>query len=205
MTRTSVQPGDQLDHYHIEGMVALSSAASIFRGTDLRTNRQVAVKIPNFEIEADPVLAERFQREEEIGKSLDHPGILKVFADDHRSQKYLVTEWFEGKPLRQLIAERSLSQERALRIASMICDTLGYIQNHGIAHRDLKPDHICVDDQDKVKLINFGLAGQTGARRITFASLAQVAGMTEYLSPEELNGKRGDSRSDIYAFGGDPV
>jgi len=70
---SSLQPGDQLDHYRIDSLVARSGMASIFRGTDLHTGRAVAIKLPHPEMEADPVLFDRFQREEEIGKKLDHP------------------------------------------------------------------------------------------------------------------------------------
>ena len=198
---TPVHPGQQLDHYQIEGVADNSGPASIFRGTDLRTNCPVAIKIPRPEMEGDPVFIERFQREDEIGKSLHHPGIMKVFTDDHRSQNYIVTEWFDGQPLRQVLAGKKLPQERAVRIALNICDVLAYIQNRGVVHRDLRPENILVDAHDHIKLINFGAAAQTGARRITFTSLSQVVGTSEYISPEELKGKRGDTRSDIYALG----
>ncbi len=197
-----VNPGDTLDHYRIDTVVARSPTASVFRGTDLQTNRQVAIKVPHPDMETDPVFFDRFHREEEIGKTLDHPGLLKVQPDDHHSQVYMVTDWFEGKPLRQILdEEKKLSPERAVRIASGICDALAYIQSHGIVHRNLKPENVLVDVHDHIKLINFGTAAKTGSRRITFTNLAQVVGMSEYISPEELNGKRCDARSDIYSLG----
>src|SRR5260370_10008171 len=196
-----VQPGDQIDHYQSGGVADDNGPTTVFRGTDLRTNQPVAIKILHPEVESDPVFIERFQREEEIGKSLNHPGILKVFADEHRSQSYIVTEWFDGQPLRQILAGRKLPHERAVRIALNVCGALAYIQNHGIVHRDLRPENILVDAQDHIKLINFGVAAKIGARRITFTHLAQVVGVSEYISPEELNGKRDDARSDLYALG----
>lgn len=199
--RIPIHPGDQLDHYLIDSIADHSAAASIFRGTDRRTNRPVAIKIPSPEMEGDPVSFERFQREEEIGKSLDHPGILKVFADDDRSQAYIVTEWFDGKPLRQILAQGKLPHERAVRVALNVATALAYIQNHGVVHRDLRPENILVSADGHIKLINFGLAAKAGARRITFTNLAQVVGVSEYISPEELNGKRDDARSDIYSLG----
>src|ERR1039457_2688188 len=76
----TLHSGDRLDHYRIEALVARSGMASIYRGTDTRSGRQVAIKIPHPEVESDPALFDRFHREEEIGKILDHPGVMKVFA-----------------------------------------------------------------------------------------------------------------------------
>jgi serine/threonine-protein kinase len=202
MTRTSINPGDQLDHYRIDSVVSRSDAATVFRARDLRTNRHVALKVPPAEMETDPAFFDRFQREQEIGEHLDHPGLLKVLGDHDRSQIYMVTEWFEGKPLRQILSEtRKLPQERAVRIAVRICDALGYIHNHGIVHRDLKPENIMLDTEDHIKLLDFGIAAKTGARRITFTKLSQFVGSSEYVSPEELKGTHVDARSDIYALG----
>jgi serine/threonine protein kinase len=176
--------------------------ASIFRGTDLRTGRQVAIKVPHPEMESDPVFFDRFHREEEIGKLLNHDGVMKVFADDDHSQIYMVMEWVEGKLLRQILNEqKKLPPERAVKIALAICEALEYIHSHGIVHRDLKPENIMVDDQDRIKLIDFGIAGKEGARRLTFAKFSQVMGTPEYISPEQVKGKRGDARSDVFALG----
>ena len=94
-----IHPGDQLDHYRIESVAARSGMASIFRGTDLRTGLPVAIKVPHPEMESDPVFFDRFHREEEIGKTLDHPGVMKVFTDDGRSRVYMVMEWVEGQAM----------------------------------------------------------------------------------------------------------
>jgi eukaryotic-like serine/threonine-protein kinase len=199
---TPLHPGDQLDHYRIDSLVARSGMASIFRGTDLHTGKVVAIKIPHPEMESDLIFFERFQREEEIGKRMDHPGVMKVFSEDGRSQLYMVMEWVEGRLLRQLLSEqKKLAPERAVRIAIGICDALAYIHSHGVVHRDLKPENIMVDAQDNVKLIDFGIAANAGSRRITFAKLSQVMGTPDYISPEQVKGKRGDARSDIYALG----
>jgi len=176
--------------------------ASIFKGTDLRTGRSVAIKVPHPEMESDPVFFDRFKREEEIGKALDHPGVMKVFADGERSQIYMVMEWVDGRLLRQILTERKkLPPDRAIKITLGICDALDYIHSHGVVHRDLKPENIMVNGDDQIKLIDFGIAGQAGARRLTFAKLSQVMGTPEYISPEQVKGKRGDARSDVYALG----
>lgn len=176
--------------------------ASIYRATDLRTGRQVAIKIPHPEMEGDPVFYDRFKREQEIGTALDHPGVMKVYSDEDRSRPYMVMEWVDGRLLRQIMTQtKKLPPERAARIATNIAQALDYIHSHGVVHRDLKPENIMVDKNDNIKLIDFGIAGKEGARRLTFAKLSQVMGTPEYISPEQVKGKRGDGRSDVYALG----
>jgi len=99
---TELRLGDQLDHYRLDAVAARSGMASIYRGTDLTTGRTVAIKIPHPEMECDPVLFDRFIREEEIGKKLDHPGVVKVLGDEERSRRYMVLEWVDGRLLRQI-------------------------------------------------------------------------------------------------------
>jgi len=198
----ALRTGDVLDHYRIENLVARSGMASIFRATDVRTGRPVALKIPHPEMEADVVLYDRFQREQDIGQKLDHPNVMKVMSNDHASQVYMVMEWVDGRLLRQILMEkRKLPIERAVDLTKKICDALDYIHRHGVVHRDLKPENIMVADEDHVKLIDFGIAGHEGSRRLTFAKLSQLMGTPDYISPEQVKGKRGDGRSDIYALG----
>jgi serine/threonine-protein kinase len=199
---TSLHPGDTLDHYRIDSLVARSGMASIFSGVDIDTGLPVAIKVPHPEMECDPVLFDRFQREQDIGATLDHPHVMKVFPADGHSRIYMVMEWVEGRLLRKiLIEQKKLPPERAVRIALGIADALDYIHTHGVVHRDLKPENIMVDPEDGVKLIDFGIAGKEGSRRLTFARLSQVMGTPDYISPEQVKGKRGDGRSDVYALG----
>jgi serine/threonine protein kinase len=199
---TSLHPGTQLDHYRLENLVARSGMASIYRATDLQSGRPVAIKIPHPEVEADPLFYDRFKREEEIGKKLDHPGVMKVYGDDDRSRIYMVMEWVDGRLLRQiLIEQKKLPIDRAVHITLGICEALEYIHSKGVVHRDLKPENIMVDREDHVKLIDFGIAGSAGMRRLTFAKLTQAMGTPDYISPEQVKSKRGDARSDIYALG----
>ena len=198
----TLHPGDQLDHYRVEKLVARSGMASIYRATDELNNRVVALKIPHPEVESDPLFFDRFKREEEIGKKLDHPGVMKVYADRDRSRIYMAMEWVDGQLLRQiLVQQRKLPPERAIGITLGILETLAYIHSHGVVHRDLKPENIMVDPQDHVKLIDFGIAGAEGSRRLTFAKLTAAMGTPDYISPEQVKSKRGDARSDIYAVG----
>jgi serine/threonine-protein kinase len=197
-----VHPGDQLDRYQIEQLVARSGMASIYKGTDSRTGGPVAIKIPHPEMECDPVFFERFRRESDIGARLDHPGVMKVFVDENCSRVYMVMEWVEGRLLRRAMSkERKFPPERAVQITLRILDALGYIHSHGVVHRDLKPENIMIDADDHIKLIDFGIATNARARRITFAKLSNTMGTPDYISPEQVKGKRGDARSDLYAMG----
>jgi serine/threonine protein kinase len=197
----SIEAGSQIDFYRIEAAVARSGMASVFRAVDVRDNRIVALKIPHPDMEADPILFDRFQREAAIGQKLDHPAVMRVYGAEKRSRIYMVMEWCEGKLLRQILSEGRLSQARALRIALKVLDALDYIHQQGVVHRDLKPENIMVDDQDNVKLIDFGIAGDAAARRLTYANFTATLGTADYISPEQVKGKRGDGRSDIYSMG----
>lgn len=202
LSMTSLRAGDKLDHYLVENLVERSGMASIFRATDERTGHQVAIKVPHPEMDADPVFFERFNREQEIGQKLDHPGVMKVITNDHHSQHYMVMEWVEGRLLRQLMNEqKKIPAERAVKIALQVASAIEYIHGHGVIHRDLKPENIMVDANDHIKLIDFGIAANLGARRITFAKFSQTVGTPDYISPEQVKGKRGDARSDVYALG----
>ncbi len=198
----SLRPGDQLDHYRIERLAARSGMASIYRATDVRDGRAVALKVPHPEAEGDALLLDRFKREEEIGKKLSHPHIVKVLEDQSRSRNYMVMEWAEGRLLRQMLTEtKKLPASRAVPITIQICEALEYIHSQGVFHRDLKPENIMVDDRDCVKLIDFGIAGAEGARRLTFSKITRAMGTPDYISPEQVKSKRGDARSDIYSLG----
>jgi serine/threonine-protein kinase len=197
----TIEAGSKIDFYRIEEPVARSGMASIFRATDMRDNHQVALKIPHPDMEADPILFDRFQREAGIGEKLNHPNVMRVFGGENRTRVYMVMEWCEGRLLRQILAEGRMPQERAIRIACAILDALDYIHANGVVHRDLKPENIMVDVQDNIKLIDFGIAGDAAARRLTYANFTAALGTPDYISPEQVQGGRGDARSDVYAVG----
>lgn len=197
----SIEPGTQIDSYRVEEPVARSGMASVFRAVDLRDSRQVALKIPHPDMEADPILFDRFQREAGIGERLHHPNVMRVYSGEKRSRVYMVMEWCEGRLLRQILDEGKLPPDRAVRIAIAILDALEYIHENGVVHRDLKPENIMVDAHDHIKLIDFGIASDAAARRLTYANFTATLGTADYISPEQVKGKRGDGRSDIYAMG----
>jgi|CZKL01.1.fsa_nt_gi serine/threonine protein kinase len=199
-----LEPGETLDHYHVDALVARSGMATLYRATDQRDGRQVAIKVPHPEMEADAVLLERFKREEEIGYLVDHPGVVKTFNsdEDERSRIYMVMEWVEGRLLRTVLnEEHQLPVDRARTITLGICDALDALHKRGIVHRDLKPENVMVDAEDHIKLIDFGIAMKEDARRLTFVNVSSLLGTPDYISPEQVQGKRGDQRSDIYAVG----
>jgi len=203
----TLEVGDKLDHYRIEATVARSGMSVLYRGTDLIDGKQVAIKVPLPEMEADPVLIERFKREQEIGVELDHPGVVKTYNSEQRSRSYMVIEWVDGRLLRALLNQGCENQacklpiDQAVKITLGICDALDYMHKHGVVHRDLKPENIMVDDQDRIKIIDFGIAMKEDARRLTFANLSPTLGTPDYISPEQVKGQRGDQRSDIYSLG----
>jgi serine/threonine-protein kinase len=199
---TTLEAGDTLDHYRLDKTVARSGMATLFRATDLRDNRAVAIKVPHTEMEADAVLVERFRREQEIGQELDHPGVVKTYDGEDRSRLYMVIEWVDGRLLRAILnEERRLPIERAIHFTLQICDALDAMHKHGVVHRDLKPENIMVDATDRIKLIDFGIAMKEDARRITFVEMSPTLGTPDYISPEQVKGQRGDQRSDIYSLG----
>ena len=200
---TPLHPGDQLDHYRIEGLVARSGMASIFRATDMRTGRQVAIKIPHPEMEADPVLFDRFKREGEIGEKLDHPGVMKVFADGG-PQPDLHGDGVGGGPPAPPDAGRAGQTSRRSapsRIAIAICDALDYIHRNGVVHRDLKPENIMVDGRRPHQAHRFRHRRESRRAAADLRQALAGDGHARLHLARTGQGKRGDGRSDIYSLG----
>jgi serine/threonine-protein kinase len=200
-------PGDTLDHYRLEATIARSGMSTLYRAMDLDSGVRVALKVPLPEMEADPILLERFKREQEIGQELDHPGVVKTFNSEQRSRLYMVIEWVEGRLLRSIMNTEGLDGghrlpiDRALNITLQLCDALDYMHKRGVVHRDLKPENVMVMGEDRIKLLDFGIAMKEDARRLTFAGPSPLLGTPDYIAPEQVKGQRGDQRSDIYALG----
>jgi len=199
----TLQAGDSLDHYRLDAAIARSGMSTLYRATDQRDGREVAIKVPHAEMESDPVLLERFKLEQEIGQELDHPGVVKTYYSEQRSRLYMVIEWVEGRLLRAILNEQGrLPIERAVNFVLQICDALDAMHMHGVVHRDLKPENVMVTESDRIKIIDFGIAMKEDTRRLTFTEGSSPAlGTPDYISPEQVKGQRGDQRSDIYALG----
>jgi serine/threonine protein kinase len=195
-----IEVGSLVDFYRVEEIISRDEMFSVYRATDTRNQRTVAIKIPTALVDGDSVLYDRLQREAEIGQRLNHPSILKVLPDEHRSGTYLVTEWRQGNSLSKVLSEEKLSPERAVKLMIAILDALKYIHVNGVFHRDLSPDSIMVDANDRILILDFGLAGAVAARRLTYTNMSASLSAS-YISPEQVQGKRGDARSDIYAAG----
>jgi len=195
-------PGDKLDQFQLSQLIARSGMASIFKAIDTETGQTVALKIPHMQFESDVVFYERFRREEEIGQKLDHPNLTKVLRPRNKSRMYVAMEFVEGKSLRQILQEEGkLPPARAIAIARQICEAIAYLHEQGVVHRDLKPENIVLTPSGSIKILDFGIALDQSARRLTWYKLSATVGTPDYIAPEQVAGKRGDARTDVYAVG----
>jgi serine/threonine protein kinase len=197
-----VSAGEKLDQYQLTELIARSGMASIFKAEDRLSGAAVAIKVPYLQFESDVVFYNRFRREEEVGHRLDHPNIIKVLAPRHRSRMYIAMEYVDGVSLRAIMRdERPLRAERALEFARQVCDAMVYMHSQGVVHRDLKPENALITADGKVKLMDFGIALDESARRLTWSGLSTTIGTPDYMAPEQVSGRHGDARTDIYALG----
>ena len=197
-----VNVGEKLDQYEIADLLSRSGMASIFKAIDTATGAAVALKVPHLQFESDVVFSERFRREEEIGQRLDHPNIIKFLKPRHKSRVYAAMELVEGESLRALLdREHRLPIPRALAMAQQVAAALAHMHGQGVVHRDLKPENILLTPVGQVKIVDFGIALDKSARRLTWVGLSNTVGTPDYIAPEQVGGRRGDGRSDIYALG----
>lgn len=202
MTRM-LQIGDQFDRFQIQAHLAQGGMSDIYRAYDVVNRCEVALKIPDKMSIGDPAQFERFQRELEVLNTLDHPAILKGLGSGRYNRvPYLVTAYLEGGSLRDLIsAEAPIDCARAVEITRKIAEGMGYCHAQGIIHRDLKPENIMISSQGQPVIMDFGLALTPKAHRVTYSNLTSSMGTPDYMAPEQIEGKRGDARTDVYALG----
>ncbi len=197
--------GSKIDHYEIIRILGQGGMNHVYLARDMHNQQEVVLKIPNADLIGNIAVFERYKREAEIGNRLDHPRIQHLLnTNEERSDNYLVVEYIRGRTLRTVLKERApepLPPKEALRIILQVCDALAYAHEHGVFHRDMKPENIMITDNGDVKIIDFGIALLQGARRVTWQGLSGTIGTPDYMSPEQLRGERGSAASDIYAVG----
>lgn len=194
--------GDRLDQYELVELLARSGMASIFKATDSESGETVALKIPHVQFESDVVFSERFRREEEMGQRLDHPNIVKILRPREKSRMYMAMEYVHGKSLRAIMREKEpIPTEKALDIARQLADALQYLHDNGVVHRDIKPENVLLTEGGQVKILDFGIALFASERRLTWMGLSNAVGTPDYMAPEQIRGRRGDPRTDVYAVG----
>jgi serine/threonine-protein kinase len=198
------KPGQIIDHYEVLDALGEGAYAEVYQARDLQTGRIVVLKSPDPLLFADPQVYQRFTRESKIAQRLDHPGLqhaLELREDIH--DPYLVLEYVEGETLRHRLRELQnvVPVPLALDWARQLADALCYMHSQGITHRDLKPENVLVGEGDRLKISDFGSAMLEGARRLTWRGLSESVGTPDYMSPEQIQGDRGDARSDIYSWG----
>jgi serine/threonine-protein kinase len=197
-----LQPGQTLDNrFVVTGVICQTGMATIFKADDLLTTREVALKVPFFRSELSPTFFSRYARESRIGEQLDHPFLLKFIPVEHRGRPYLVTEYLHGHTLAHLLKTAGpMPEQAALGIASRICEGLSHMHGQGIIHRDLKPHNIMICHDGSIRIMDFGISLSMG-KRFSFPGSAPAMGTPEYIAPEQVKGKRGDGRIDIYSLG----
>jgi serine/threonine protein kinase len=197
-------PGYLLDgRFLLRRAIGRSGMATIYKAEDHVGGRDVAVKIPLMRVESDPVSFGRFEREARIGSALNDPLLLRFIpVDVPKSRPFIVTELLDGCTLAMVIHRtRPVPERDALRIASIVCQALGKLHDRGIIHRDLKPANIMICRDQRLCLMDFGLAAEVDTRSSLLAGLTPLFGTPEYMAPEQVRNKRNDERTDIYGLG----
>ncbi len=198
-----LQIGDQFDRFQIRSHMAQGGMADIYRAYDLMNGQEVVLKIPNRMMIGDPAQYERFQRELEAISTLNHPAIQKGLGSGQFNRTpYLVTALVDGQSMRDVVSKDApMPIERAIGLIRKLADGIAYIHEQDVVHRDLKPENILITEGDQPVILDFGLALTKGARRVTYANLTPTSGTPDYMAPEQIEGQRGDERTDIYAVG----
>jgi len=197
-----VIPGQALDQFQVDDVIARSGMATIFRARDTESGQPVVLKVPHIQFESDLVFHQRFEREEEIGLRLDHPGVVRMLKPKQKTRVYMAMELVDGEPLRELLRRQGrLPIAEAVAIATKIADVLLYLHEHGVIHRDLKPENVMLLPAGGVKIMDFGIAVDATQGRMTWGGLSQTMGTPDYMPPEQIKGQRGDARTDLYSLG----
>jgi len=206
--------GTRIGPYEIQSPLGAGGMGEVYRATDSKLGRDVALKVILPEFAQDTQLMARFQREAQVLASLNHTNIASIYGlEDSGGGRALVMELVEGPTLADRIGEGAIPLEEALPVARQIAEALEYAHERGVVHRDLKPANIKLTHEGKVKVLDFGLAkalqGDAGPRNISNSPTLTleatragiILGTAAYMSPEQAKGKAVDRRADIWSFG----
>ncbi len=194
--------GDMVSGYKIVKPLGKGGFSQIYKAT-APDGKPVILKFPDPSLIGDIATYERYRREFAIGQKLDHPAIPKAITRAESPEgEFLVLEYVEGNSLRAYISDNApLLLSEALSIADQLAEVLDYLHAHGVFHRDLKPENIIIGPDGKIHIVDFGSALLEGTRRVTWRFGQDAFGTPDYMAPEQIQGKRGDARTDIYALG----
>src|SRR5512140_1219114 len=206
-------PGTKLGPYEIVSPLGAGGMGEVYRARDTRLERDVAVKVLPANLSSDPSLRQRMEREAKAVSKLSHPHICTLHDIGHQDGvDFLVMEYLEGETLEQRLQKGPLPPEQTLRYAAQVADGLAKAHKLGITHRDLKPANVMLT-KSGAKLMDFGLAKESGpaplaaaltemtAQQAKLTSEGMIVGTFQYMSPEQLEGKEADARTDIFALG----
>jgi serine/threonine protein kinase len=207
--------GQALGHYRIEAKLGEGGMGVVYRAFDTHLDRPVAIKILRADATTSPERKRRFAQEAKAVSALNHPNIIHIYdISSSGDTEFIAMEIVAGKTLHQLIGKNDLSLRDTLKYSIQIADALARAHSAGIVHRDLKPANIIIDEDGRVKLLDFGLAKLTektvDSEAATATMTAEDAPLTEegsivgtvsYMSPEQAEGRKVDARSDIFSFG----
>ena len=208
----SISPNTTLAHYTIIAKIGAGGMGEVYRARDTRLDREVAIKLLPAAVSSDADRLTRFEQEARATSALNHPNILTVYdIGTENGSPYIVAELLEGEELRDRLDAGPIPLRKAIDYAQQIVSGLSAAHEKGIVHRDLKPENLFVTNDDRVKILDFGLAklrgGSTDERgsedetRKVITNPGVVMGTVGYMSPEQVRGEKSDHRSDIFSFG----
>lgn len=187
--------------YRIDAPIARGGMSMVFRGTDTRLDRPVAIKVMDPKFAGDPQFLSRFEFEARAVAKLKHGSLVAVYDQGVDGEyPFLIMELVEGGTLRELLRERGPMPPHAVRaVAEPVLRAIGTAHDAGLVHRDVKPENVLISDAGEVKIADFGLVRAVAAANTTSASV--ILGTAAYLSPEQVTTGTADARSDVYSFG----
>ncbi|HUR97058.1 MAG TPA: protein kinase [Pyrinomonadaceae bacterium] len=208
----SLNHGTKLGRYEIRSLIGAGGMGEVYRATDPKIGRDVAIKVLPPDFASNKERVERFEREAQAAGSLNHPNILGIYDVDSQNGTYfVVSELLVGSELRDRLNEGPIPIRKTLDYAQQIVSGLAAAHERGITHRDLKPENLFITSDDRVKILDFGLAkvrtqetnlhGSEDATRKALTDPGVVMGTVGYMSPEQVRGGSSDHRSDIFSFG----